>query len=125
MESGTGAAITAQILGAGNRFRTILALVSRQNLSSKIRGSVNELMRRSFDPNERRNRIVHDAWFVQLASGQPAQFRSMATKDLRFGLVEIEQAEIDKTISDISGLTVRVNALREQILNELPHEKHP
>lgn len=114
-----GAGITAQLLGAGNRFRSILALGTHRNLNEKVLERTRRLMRWSFDPGEARNRIVHDAWFIQPTSGQLGQFRSMAAKDLRFGLVDIDTADIEKTLSQIESLSKGASELRQQISAEL------
>lgn len=125
LDGATGAAITAQMLGSTNRCRTIIALLTLKRMNKQIIQSVTKLMNSSYDPAEARNRIVHDSWFIQAETGQIGQFRAMAAKDLRYGLVEINEKEVDALLLRVQNLADRALALKDQISSELQalHER--
>jgi hypothetical protein len=127
MDHDIGACITAQMLGSTNRFRSIIALSKRKQLSDKIIKEATKLMRVSHDPGELRNRIVHDSWYSEEPPGGVKQFRAMAWKDPRFGLIDIDKKEIDKLVSSIRSLQERCRSLRNFISGELQslQQKHP
>jgi hypothetical protein len=66
-------------------------------------------MRRTFDPQEERNRIVHDAWY--LYEDQTAQFRAMPPKDPRFGVCSVDVQKIDETVKAAEMLNAKAGAL--------------
>jgi hypothetical protein len=76
-------------------------------------------MKCTYDVSERRNRIVHDAWYLESASGRTFQFRSMPRKNPTYGFKEIEDSEIEKTLGKIKRRIDRVSKLRSDILDEI------
>jgi len=80
-----GACITAQMLGATNRYRTIISLLKQRALPQKMVDATDKLMSLSYGPQEERNRIIHDAWYVY--DDQTSQFRAMPTKTRDSGFV--------------------------------------
>lgn len=129
LEHAAGACITAQMIGATPRYRTIIAQLTLRTKAderwNKYIGKINGLMNSTYDPQDRRNRIVHDPWYVtfergpgllsRMLSEKPAQFKSMPQKTLQFGIVEIDVTEIEKTSTDIKKLSERA----EQLLTEI------
>jgi hypothetical protein len=63
-----GACITAQLMGVSPRYRTLIAQLTLRSKTqpqfSRFITKVNSLMGSSYDPQERRNRIIHDPWYV-------------------------------------------------------------
>lgn len=114
-----GAAITAQMLGSTNRLKSVIALGMLKKLKKQTIEAVTKLLRVSYDPGDARNRIVHDSWFIQPTTGQIGQFRAMAAKDLRYGLVDIDEKEVETLLTRIQQLAERAHELREQISSEL------
>ena len=99
IEPAKGACVTAQMIGATNRYRTIISLLrqrSHRDFNALI-ASVDKLMKKSYDLAEDRNRIVHDPWY--LYDTNVAQFRAMPVKDPRFGVCEIDTAEIEEFLA--------------------------
>jgi hypothetical protein len=119
------ACITAQINGATPRYRAIVSLLRQRNHDDLYRLSerAEELMRKSFDPTERRNRIVHDPWYVIVDQKLTGQFKAMPFKDRRFGVCVVDANEIETVIETAWKLTERVHQLRGEIraaLSTLP-----
>jgi hypothetical protein len=71
-------------------------------------------MHRTFDPAEQRNRIVHDPWYVTDAE-VTAQFRSMPTKDQRFGIFEVDAKELEAVIQIADELASTAGDLLKKI----------
>jgi hypothetical protein len=135
-----GACITAQLMGVAPRYRTLIAQLTHRSKTqpqfARFITKVNTLTGSSHDPQERRNRIVHDPWYVTFESGfglltrplseQISQFKSMPSKDLKFGIVEADLEQIKKTITDIKNLSAKAEVLKNEISDELEalKEKH-
>ncbi len=120
IEQARAACVTAQILDATNRYKTIISLLKQRNDRKFAESAVraDELMRKTFDPQEARNRIIHDAWYITYKK-LPAQFRAMPTKDQRFGICEIDAKQIEAVIGAAIGLAERASTLRNEILSTL------
>jgi hypothetical protein len=110
-----GASITAQMMGAGNRYRTIISLLRQRKTAvfDKLAEEADALMRRTFDPQEDRNRIIHDAWYIY--DDRTSQFRAMPPKDQRFGVCTVDVAKIEQTIASAEKLVARAGALWREI----------
>jgi len=75
-------------------------------------------MQKTFDPAEQRNRIVHDPWYVTDAE-VPAQFRSMPTKDQRFGVFKVDETQLEAVIQTANELASSAGDLRKKIRSAL------
>jgi hypothetical protein len=73
----------------------------------------------SFPVAEWRARWIHDPWYVEVGSDRPSQFRAMPNADKRYGIHEMTQAEIDRTINEIRHLQDRAFEMRLAILDAL------
>jgi hypothetical protein len=130
-----GACITAQILGATPRYRTLLTQLALRAKTepdyNRFVSQINSLMQDSYNPQERR--IIHDPWYVTFDTGlgvlpsrfseRLAQFKSMPHKDPRFGIEDVDITDIEKTLMDIQKLSERVAKLHEQIKAALAASK--
>jgi len=128
-----GACITAQLMGVRPRYLTLIAQLTLRSKTqpqfSRFITKVNALMGSSYDPGDRRNRIVHDPWYVTFEDGpglltkplseQPAQFKSMPSKNLTFGIEEVDLEEIKKTLADIKSLAANAENLKNEISVEI------
>src|SRR5262249_38864456 len=72
---------TSQLIGAMPPYRAILTLLNLDKGRKGFIKRVERLMTRSHDPQERRNRIVHDAWYLHSEKDTPGQFRSLPYKN--------------------------------------------
>ena len=123
------ACMTAQIMGAAPRYRAIIALLKlEESLPRKADSSpapdslinkVNSLQNRTYDIADRRNRIVHDPWYVQPTNDQPSQFRSMPSKEPRYGMKDVDRAYLSETYEKIVDLVVEASKLRVSVCNAL------
>jgi hypothetical protein len=106
------ACITAQINGATPRYRAIVSLLRQRNSDrfNRLADKVNELMQKTFEPTEQRNRIVHDPWYITYEK-LPAQFGAMPIKDPRLGVCEIVANKIEEVIKTANNLADRADAL--------------
>jgi hypothetical protein len=119
------ACITAQINGATPRYRAVVLLLRQRNHNNlnKLSEKAKELMQKTFDPTEKRNRIVHDPWYVITDQKLTAQFKAMPSKDSRFGIYQVDAEEIESVIEVARKLTDQVHNLRSEIqavLSTLP-----
>src|SRR5437016_5591584 len=90
-----GACITAQMLGATNRFQTLISLATAKGRDAKTIQKISELMRKTYDVQEQRNRIVHDPWYIEAESGEPGQFKAMPFRSgLAYGMRDIDEKDI-------------------------------
>lgn len=108
------ATITSQIMGVPPRCKVIIALGRTHNLDYKTYlKPFAVLMNDSYSVADWRARWIHDPWYNDTGSpGAPAQFRAMPYRDQRFGIHEIDQAELDKTLDQIRELQRTAGALR-------------
>jgi hypothetical protein len=124
--SAEAACVTSQLMGATPRYRTIIAqltLKHRQTLNTafeKLISRVNKLMRDTYNTQDQRNRIIHDAWYFDSARDSAAQFRSWPLKDLRFGINPVDLGDIEKTLVEIDALFARAQALFKDIETASP-----
>jgi hypothetical protein len=99
-----GACITAQIMGISGRCKAIVALANLQRLPTELAKRVRTLMERSYDAADRRACIVHDPWFIEIGEDSIGQFKSMAYKDQRFGIIDVSETEVSDTLRRIREL---------------------
>jgi hypothetical protein len=114
-----GACITGQLIGASPRYYAIIALAMTHGIKQQTIDIIQELMRKTINLSEERNRIVHDAWYLESPSGKTFQFRSMPRKDPAYGFKEIESAKIAYILERIQRRIDSVSNLRSTILDEL------
>jgi hypothetical protein len=117
------ACVTSQLMGATPRYKTIIAQLTLRKASEpnfeKFISRVNALMQSTFDPQEKRNRIVHDAWYYDTKRDQTAQFKAWPTKDLRFGINPVDLEDIESALASIKKLTERIAVLSRDIFAEI------
>ncbi len=118
--------VTSQLMGATPRYRTIIAqltLKQRQTSDShfeKFISRTNSLMQDTYQPQEQRNRIIHDAWYFDTLGDRAAQFRSWPAKDLRFGINPVDLADIETTLTKIDALHKKAEKLYTDIAAVIP-----
>jgi len=106
------ACVTSQIMGVGPRCKAIETLCCARELDESVKQPFRKLMSDSYDLSERRNRAVHDFWVVEAKPDKASQFRAMAYKDKRFGLVEVGRSEIEELLTNIRIFQERASKLR-------------
>ncbi len=109
------ACVTAQLMGATNRYRAIESLLAQRKKPKfdNAREQITKLKQRTYDPQEDRNRIIHDPWY--LFDAKAAQFRAMPPKDPRFGVCAIDVEKIETCIRTANDLADRAAKIRLEI----------
>jgi hypothetical protein len=92
-----------------------MTLCAARGLSEPIHKPYKALMSESYDTGDWRNRYVHDCWVMSDPS-KATQFRAMSYKDQRFGLVEINKDDVNKTLKKIREFQQRATNLRAAAL---------
>jgi hypothetical protein len=121
--SSRAACLTAQFVGATPRFHALIAqLHLRQGIEpefGRYQPRVQKMMNDTYEPQERRNRIVHDAWFLDTNTDAPGQYRSWPRKDLRFGINPVDWDYVNEAIILIERLACRAEQLFDEINNDV------
>jgi hypothetical protein len=113
--------VTSQLMGATPRYRTIIAQLTHKHRQTsdpgfeKLISRTNSLMQETYQPQEQRNRIIHDAWYLDPLRDGAAQFRSWPAKDLRFGINPVDMTAIETTLTKIDGLQRKAKNLFSEI----------
>jgi hypothetical protein len=127
-----GACITAQLMGATPRYRTLIAQLTQRTKSERrferFIKLVSALMYKTYDIQEQRNRIIHDPWYAEpvaslVGYGAPAQFKSMPSKGLDFGIADINIESTKQTLAHIKELSAKAQKLTSDIIDELSPSK--
>jgi len=103
------------MMGVWPRFNTIKALLkerarSRPALAPLIK-EFDQLAQKSRALSERRNRIIHDPWYVESRSYVTAQYRSMPKGELTYGIQLQDEAELRAVVGDIVARSADANRL--------------
>jgi hypothetical protein len=104
VDDATGACLTGQIIGSFGRITAIYALSKHRGLNDEILAQITELQRKLKGSQDRRNRILHDAWYVTETDGkevQTQQFKTMARDEWLFGFHDVDEAFITETLAKI------------------------
>jgi hypothetical protein len=102
LDEATGACLTSQIMGSFGRITAIYALCINQKKDEKVLKQVQELRQKMRGVQDRRNRILHDAWYVEDASQQTEQFKSMAKDESLIGFHPVDEAFIKETLDKMA-----------------------
>jgi hypothetical protein len=113
------ACLTAQFMGTTPRYRALIAQLRLRSCSepefAKYIPRIEKMMTQTYEPQDQRNRIIHDPWLVDVIHDEPAQFRSWPHKDPQYGIRDVDIANIKKTISDVVALRERAEVLFNEI----------
>jgi hypothetical protein len=109
------ACVTGQILGATPRFNALIALATYKGVDEKVIDEIKQILNRTYEVQEQRNRLIHDPWYAEKSSMQPGQFKSMPKKKLQFGIRDVDEAAVRKTIADIRKRKDEVSKLWNKI----------
>jgi hypothetical protein len=132
----TLACLTSQLTGHAPKCRVITSLLKLEgeralatspsapfpdgaDTPEKLITKINQLQNRTFEIAERRNRVVHDPWYVEPITDQPTQWRSMPSKNPVFGLKAVEVAFLGETYEKIVDLVVDAERLYWVTVNAL------
>jgi hypothetical protein len=114
VEEPIGACLTGQMLGSFARITAIQALCINRKLGPEIIKKVQELSKKMKGSQDRRNRILHDAWYVGDTTGLE-QYRSMARDEFESGFKPIDEDYLKQTLEKISRRVADIHDLRNAI----------
>ena len=103
------------MLGATNRFKTIITLLRERGASPTLIGQTQKIMNTSYDVAEERNRIIHDPWYFGKASKLTFQRKSMPSKNPRLEIEYVVESTIGKTLKVIWDRRQKIGALSKAI----------
>jgi hypothetical protein len=110
-------------MGAWPRLNSIIALLTQRAANhpdfKKYIEQTRALGNDSRVPSERRNRIIHDPWYLDQTADQVAQHKKMAKDELIYGIKDVDMDIIEKTLGHIKGLSDRAWTLRFDIVGEI------
>jgi hypothetical protein len=98
LDDKTGACLTGQIIGSFGRLTAIYALCVHCGLDQKIIDHLGKLSKKMKGSQDRRNRILHDAWYVTDGTDETMQFKSMARDEFLFGFHPVDEDFIKETL---------------------------
>lgn len=127
VEQQLGACVTAQFHSIHPRSKALIALLQLRRANEQSVKDVQRFMGTLNGLSEKRNRVVHDARFVDHL-GQTYRCEITAKPKVKFGPVVETEEELQNLINDISNKIRAFQKLRDRVLTEvdnLPPESHP
>jgi hypothetical protein len=109
IDDNTGACLTAQILGSGNRITAILALCHHRKIDPTLIKKLRSLSGKILVSQNLRNRILHDAWYIEEPNEEPRQFKSMAKGEFLFGFHPVDEAFLNKVLAEMQKRLDEIN----------------
>ena len=112
--------VTGQIMSHFPRFKAILALAEHRGYNKATISEIKSLRDKMFSVSEKRNRIIHDAWVLQIfgeGMKEVGQLKSYTEKDKTFGFSPISETDMLDCINEIRGKTKKISALRSKLLD--------
>jgi hypothetical protein len=119
VEQTTGACVTTQMNGTTPRLRAMKALMELRGSSAVLLTKLNKFTADLNSPQEDRNRIVHDPWFVGSVTKRASQIRkAVISNRIVYERVTVDITELEKIYKDSIAILRRFAALRDEILAE-------
>ncbi len=115
--------ITGQIMNYLPKFRAIEALAMYYGYDKATVGDIRSLKGKVQRVVDKRNRYVHDAWFLQTigeSTDKVGQFKSYSERDNQFGFAEIKEKEVLECVDKIRNAAKSASALRSSLLTKRP-----
>jgi hypothetical protein len=109
-----------QRTGSFPRFKAIISLATIRGLDKQLIAYVTEMMNRMQGKTDKRNRAVHDAWYSEITTNKPSQYKSTPFKDYSFGLQESDAQELSETIKESKEAFKEVSDLYRRFDDLLP-----
>lgn len=114
------ACLTAQYMGSYARLNAIVALLTLRGAAEPhLKKQVSKWNVLAAEINrlaERRHRIVHDPWMMDMETREPAQHIRMPKSDRRYEIVAQDYQRIEGTLAELHTLTERVRTLRTELI---------
>jgi hypothetical protein len=101
LDNKAGACVTGQILGSIGKTAAIYALCKHRKLDVEIIDQLKILSRKLQASQNRCNRILHDARYIQDDGAETKQFKNMARDEFEFGFHSVSEEFIKETLETI------------------------
>jgi hypothetical protein len=108
-ELGLDASLIAKIWKSDSKMEKILDLCTNKQMNKGILDEITKLRDQVKDLQNRRNRIVHDPWYIEDRTKIPQQYK------LQSGFHPANEADLKKTLEEIDRSIKTVTKLRESI----------
>lgn len=116
-----GACVTTQIYTTAGRLSAVLALLKLRNADKRLIARVNKFAERMREPQEIRNRIIHDIWVKnERDPTQMGRWEISAPKTLKFAIVDTDLASLRADLKKVSECRAAFHDLLHDILEALP-----
>ena len=109
-----GTCFTAQTMSSARKLDAYIA-IARLRGADSFAGELDKFAKDVAGIAERRNRVVHDPWFIFTAKGKPRRFEATARRKLRREHIPVTPTEMLKLISDIEAILTRFVELNARI----------
>lgn len=119
MDDKDGACVTAQIPGLLPRMRALIALAHRHGCGDVLLKDLNKFSSRIDGLARKRNRIVHDPWYVKSDGSQFGRLEITADRRLVFEVQPETPTEVLLVASDIAEAGVDFGKLHDRIKAEV------
>ena len=113
-----GAAVTAQMVGAHPRLNALIALCNERGWDDAV-VELRQLARKCHKPYDRRNRVVHDAWFWNPETKGAKQLRAMPRNDLQYGLQDVDERYLASIIADFEKLNASLSDIAKMVKSRI------
>jgi hypothetical protein len=121
LEQTTGACLTTQMNGTTPRLRALKALMELRGSAADLITKLNKFTAELVEPQEDRNRAIHDPWFVGGISKEVSQIRKAIVRNkVVYERISVKLEEVRATYRASKSVLVRFNTLRDEILAEPP-----
>jgi hypothetical protein len=115
LDAPTGACLTAQIVGSWSRMLTITALCTHRGVGQPVLNQISDVARQLHGVQARRNRILHDPWYLEDGSQQTQQYKAMPKDELVIGFQEVTEDYLNETIQKIGRRIEMIMKMRQAI----------
>ncbi len=116
-----GACMTAQITSLHGRLSALLALMKLRQANARLLKKVNRFSEHVHEPQELRNRIIHDQWVLdRFIPQQMGRIEIIAPKTLTMKIKPVTISELRADLEKISDCRFEFAAIRYEIRDALP-----
>jgi hypothetical protein len=121
VEQRLGACITSQLNGHAPRIRTITALAAMLEVPEAVLKKIRTFGNTLREPQEERNRIIHDAWFVGMLDKSVNKMTvAMGSKKLTFEQRPVTVDSLRETLRKSQAHLQEFNVLQQEIRRSVP-----
>ncbi len=114
-----GACLTAQIPHMGRTLGALTALVRLRGGNDALVKAINKFQDTTVGLGNRRNRVVHDPWQIDDATGHPKRLEISADKKPVFGYEIVPLEKIEALVDEIWEHITKFEALANRVLAEV------